>query len=62
MQAAIAPPAIPVGKIKSFGPFGPKYEVGQALRQLDDGDWILDRWDLGQLTEQAVKLWMEGEF
>ncbi len=22
----------------------------------------LDRWDLGQLTEQAVKLWMEGEF
>ncbi len=22
----------------------------------------LERWDLGQLTEQAVKLWMEGEF
>lgn len=22
----------------------------------------LDRWDLGQLTEQAIKLWMEGEF
>ncbi len=22
----------------------------------------LARWDLGQLTEQAVKLWMEGEF
>ena len=20
------------------------------------------RWDLGKLTEQAVKLWMEGEF
>lgn len=22
----------------------------------------LDRWDLGQLTEQADRLWMEGEF
>lgn len=22
----------------------------------------LARWDLGALTEQAVKLWMEGEF
>ena len=40
MQVAIAPPPIPVGKIKSFGPFGPKYEVGHAIRQLDDGDWM----------------------
>ncbi len=22
----------------------------------------LERWDLGRLTEQAIKLWMEGEF
>jgi hypothetical protein len=42
MQVAIAPPPIPVGKIKSFGPFGPKYEVGQALCQLDDGDWLIE--------------------
>lgn len=42
MQAAIAPPPIPVGKIKSFGPFGPKYEVGQAIRQLNDGDWMVE--------------------
>lgn len=42
MQIAIAPPAIPVGQIKSFGSFGPKYEVGQALRQLDDGDWMVE--------------------
>ena len=34
-------PAIPVGRIKSFGYFGPKYEVGHALRQLDDGDWMV---------------------
>jgi hypothetical protein len=42
MHAVVAPPAVPVGKIKSFGPFGPKYEVGHALRQLDDGDWMIE--------------------
>jgi len=42
MQVAIAPPPVPVGKIKSFGPFGPKYEVGQAIHQLDDGDWMIE--------------------
>ena len=42
MQATIAPPSVPVGKIKSFGPFGPKYEVVQLLRQLDDGDWMVE--------------------
>lgn len=42
MQTTISPPAVPVGKIKSFGPFGPKYEVGQALRRLDDGDWMIE--------------------
>ena len=42
MHAVVAPPTVPVGKIKSFGPFGPKYEVGPALRQLDDGDWLVE--------------------
>lgn len=42
MQVAIALPSVPVGKIKSFGLFGPKYEVGQAVRQLDDGDWMVE--------------------
>jgi hypothetical protein len=42
MQEVIALPAIPVGKIKSFGPFGPKYEVGQALRKSEDGDWLVE--------------------
>ena len=37
----VSPPAIPVGKIKSFGSFGPKYEVGEALHQLADGDWMI---------------------
>jgi hypothetical protein len=25
-------PQVPVGTIKSFGEFGPKYEVGQPIR------------------------------
>lgn len=35
-------PSVPVGKIKSFGAFGPKYEVREALRALDDGDWMVE--------------------
>jgi len=42
MEVAIAPPTVPVGKVKSFGPFGPKYEVGQPVRQLADGDWMIE--------------------
>ena len=42
MQSVIEAPCVPVGQIKSFGPFGPKYEVGQVLRQLDDGDWMVE--------------------
>ena len=42
MQAVTMPPPVPVGEIKSLGPFGPKYEVGQALDPLDDGDWWVE--------------------
>lgn len=41
MHAAVMPPSVPLGKIKSFGAFGPKYEVGPLLRQLEDGDWMV---------------------
>ncbi|SHG69557.1 hypothetical protein SAMN04488068_1141 [Hydrocarboniphaga daqingensis] len=34
-------PPVPVGKIKSLSAFGPKYEVREALRALDDGDWMV---------------------
>ena len=37
----IAPPAVPAGAINCFGPFGPKYQVGSPLRQLQDGDWVI---------------------
>lgn len=42
MHKVVAQPSVPVGKIKSFGPFGPKYEIGQVLYQLDDGDWMIE--------------------
>lgn len=42
MQVTITPPTVPSGQIKSFGPFGPKYEVGKPLRQLEDGDWMVE--------------------
>ncbi len=42
MHAVLTPPTVPLGKIKSFGPFGPQYEVGQALHPLDDGDWMIE--------------------
>ncbi|MBX3617490.1 DUF5397 family protein [Nitrosomonas sp.] len=35
-------PELPIGTIKSFGSIGPKYQIGQALRQLDDGDWLIE--------------------
>jgi hypothetical protein len=34
-------PSTQVGKIKSFGAFGTKYEVGQPVRQLENGDWMV---------------------
>lgn len=39
--AMVESPALVQGKIKSFGVFGPKYEVGKPLRQLADGDWMV---------------------
>jgi len=42
MQVATTAPPVPTGRIKSFGAFGPKYEVGLPLRELDDGDWLVE--------------------
>lgn len=35
-------PLVSIGQVKSFGLFGPKYETGKVLRQLDDGDWMIE--------------------
>ncbi|SNS48396.1 hypothetical protein SAMN05421770_1011170 [Granulicella rosea] len=42
MQTLESTPQVPVGTIKSFGAFGPKYEVGSAVRRLEDGDWLVE--------------------
>jgi Family of unknown function (DUF5397) len=56
MPEVIAPPQVPVGKIKSFGAFGPKYEVGHALRPLEDGDWLVEvkMVETGEKTEYRL--------
>ena len=55
-MSAIALPYVPVGKIKSFGSVGPKYEVGQLLRTLPDGDWMvaITLVDSGEKTEYRL--------
>lgn len=42
MSLVVSTPDVPVGKIKSFGPFGPKYEVGQPLRPVNEDDWVVE--------------------
>lgn len=39
--ASVSPPSVPTGKIKCFGSFGAKYEVGKPLRPLENGDWMI---------------------
>ncbi|PWF21452.1 DUF5397 family protein [Corticimicrobacter populi] len=36
------PPDVPVGTLKLLGPLGLKYEVGQPVSPLDDGDWLVE--------------------
>lgn len=56
MQTVMAPPTVPVGKIKSFGPFGPKYEVGRPLRHLENDDWMVEitMVETGEKTEYRL--------
>ena len=35
------PPSVPIGHIRTFGPVGPKYEIGKPICQLPDGDWLI---------------------
>lgn len=36
------PVSVPTGRIKTFGAFDPRYQVGKPIRRLDDGDWLVD--------------------
>ncbi|MGB3836300.1 DUF5397 family protein [Castellaniella sp.] len=42
LQTVTAPLPVPVSIIKTFGPFGPKYEIGELVEQLEDGDWLVE--------------------
>lgn len=42
VPSTLEKPATPVGAIKSFGPFGAKYKVGEAIQKLDDDDWMVE--------------------
>ena len=55
------PQQVPVGKIKSFGPFGPKYEVGRPLRPVGDGDWMvaITLVESGETTEYRLSRLLE---
>jgi len=57
MDVTIESPTVPIGKIKSFGPFGPKYEVGRPLRQLADGDGMVEvtMVETGETAEYSLK-------
>jgi len=35
------PPMVPIGKIKTFGAFGPMYEVREPLYRRSDGEWMV---------------------
>lgn len=56
MSVTISAPSVPIGTIKSFGLLGPKYQVGQPLRRLDDGDWIVEVMlvETGEKTEYRL--------
>lgn len=56
MQMIMTPPSVPIGNIRSFGTLGPKYEVGKPLRQLDDGDWMVEVMlvETGEKTEYRL--------
>lgn len=55
------PPVVPLGKIKTFGAFGPKYEVREPLRQMDDGDWLVEIrvLETGEVTEYRYSRLMD---
>jgi hypothetical protein len=42
MKAPAAPPVVPTGHIKMFGPFGPMYEVGRAVGVAEGGDQLVE--------------------
>jgi hypothetical protein len=41
MSILTLPPTVSAGQVRTFGPFGEKYEVIKPFCQLEDGDWMI---------------------
>ena len=41
MHTLINPKLCPVGMVKTFGDFGPAYQVGKPIRETEEGDWMV---------------------
>ncbi len=53
MQTMITKPIVPIGIINTFGELGPMYQVGEPIKQLDNGDWLVEITlvETGEITE-----------
>lgn len=56
MLAMKSIPEVPFGSIKTFGTLGPRYKVGQPVRSLDNGDWMVEIFlvETGEKTEYRL--------
>jgi len=45
-----------LGKINTIGEFGPIYQVGQPIRRLESGDWLMEITliESGEVTEYPL--------
>jgi hypothetical protein len=61
MDGAITQPQVPVGTFKTFGEYGPPYQVGEALRPVGDGDWMVSITliESGEVTEYRLSHLLE---
>jgi hypothetical protein len=50
---AVNIPKVPVGNINRFGEIGIIYQVGKPIKQLDNGDWLIEITliETGEITE-----------
>lgn len=47
---------IPKGQINTFGEIGPPYKIGEPLKQLENGDWLVEVTliETGEITEYSL--------
>ncbi|MFM2344717.1 MAG: hypothetical protein RLZZ210_1328 [Pseudomonadota bacterium] len=47
---------IPKGQINTFGEIGPPYKIGEPIKKLDNGDWLVEITliQTGEITEYSL--------